>query len=467
MRHLVFGLVVALLLSLSIGASGSGSQSPMAFIPGSMSNSIAVIDTGRNQVAATFDIWDNGANATPFGVAVSPDGLRVFVSNFMSGNVVVIDAKTHGILAEIPVGVFPTGIAIDPKGERVYVATSGDGNLSVIDASNYSRIGSPICLGAVVRTRCVGSIPRGVAVDPKAPRVYVTNKNGGGAVVVVDTVSLGIQKVIVGGEPLGIAVAPDGSRLYVGLNATGQVAVLNTADYSLIGGISVGRGPFGLALSLKDGRLYVANEVDGTVSVIDTGLLQVMGKPIPVGTNPTGLSPKPRGLSVTEDGKHVYVANWGIDSVSVIDTGSLTVAEIDLVTGRAPIAFGNSITPGVAAIDVAIDIKPGSGQHTINLGSHGVTPVAILSTSTFNAPVRVNPATVTLAGAPVQLKGDGVTAVIEERDVNGDGLVDLVVHVRTDAMVFSPGDTTAVLEGKTWDDESIRGEGTVRIVPSR
>src|SRR2546422_11705249 len=99
MRHLVFGLVVALLLSLSIGASGSGSQSPMAFIPGSMSNSIAVIDKGRNQVAATFGIWDNGANATPFGGAVSPAGFRVFVSNFIIGNVVVIAAQTHGIRA--------------------------------------------------------------------------------------------------------------------------------------------------------------------------------------------------------------------------------------------------------------------------------------------------------------------------------------------------------------------------------
>ena len=90
-----------------------------------------------------------------------------------------------------------------------------------------------------------------------------------------------------------------------------------------------------------------------------------------------------------------------------------------------------------------------------------------MSSSVFNAPVLVNPATVTLAGAPVQLKGDGVTAVVEERDVNGDGFVDLVVHVQTDAMVVPQGETAVVLEGKTWTGDDIRGEGTVRIVPGR
>jgi len=134
--------------------------------------------------------------------------------------------------------------------------------------------------------------------------------------------------------------------------------------------------------------------------------------------------------------------------------------------GSTPFAFGNYVW-GPTAIPVAIDIKPGSNQNTINLGSHGVTPVAILSSSVFNAPVLVNPATVTLAGAPVQLKGDGVTAVVEERDVNGDGFVDLVVHVQTDAMVVPQGETAVVLEGKTWTGDDIRGEGTVRIVPGK
>lgn len=50
-------------------------------------------------------------------------------------------------------------------------------------------------------------------------------------------------------------------------------------------------------------------------------------------------------------------------------------------------------------------------------------------------------------------------------DVNGDGLLDLVVHVSTEALKLSQTDEEAVLEGKTSDGTPIRGTDSVRIVP--
>ena len=50
-------------------------------------------------------------------------------------------------------------------------------------------------------------------------------------------------------------------------------------------------------------------------------------------------------------------------------------------------------------------------------------------------------------------------------DVIGDGLLDLVVHVSTEALQLSVTDTEAVLEGKTSDGTPIRGQDTVRVVP--
>ena len=72
--------------------------------------------------------------------------------------------------------------------------------------------------------------------------------------------------------------------------------------------------------------------------------------------------------------------------------------------------------------------------------------------------------TVTLASAPVKLKGKG-TPMASLQDVNGDGLLDLVVHVGTEAFQLSAGDTEAVLVGRTFDGKTIRGSDSVRIVP--
>ncbi len=110
-----------------------------------------------------------------------------------------------------------------------------------------------------------------------------------------------------------------------------------------------------------------------------------------------------------------------------------------------------------------IDIKPGSFPNTIKLGAEGSVPVAILSTPGFDAR-RVDPATVTLASAPVALKGKG-TPMASLEDVNGDGRLDLVVHVETQALQVSESDTECVLEGRTFDGQPIRGSDTIRVVP--
>ncbi len=112
---------------------------------------------------------------------------------------------------------------------------------------------------------------------------------------------------------------------------------------------------------------------------------------------------------------------------------------------------------------VTIDIKPNSSPNTINLGSGGVVPVAILSSATFDA-TTVNPLTVTLASAPVKLKGNGTPQVIFQ-DVNGDGRQDIVVQVETEALQLNDTDTQAVLEGETVSGAAIVGTDLVRIVP--
>ena len=49
-------------------------------------------------------------------------------------------------------------------------------------------------------------------------------------------------------------------------------------------------------------------------------------------------------------------------------------------------------------------------------------------------------------------------------DVNNDGLLDLVVHVNTEALQLTQNDTQAILEGQTFNGQAITGTDSVRIV---
>lgn len=149
------------------------------------------------------------------------------------------------------------------------------------------------------------------------------------------------------------------------------------------------------------------------------------------------------------------------------------------VFGGATFPFLNDVwvltyANGTTVLTVGIDIKPGSNPNSINLSSAGNIPVAILSTPTFDAPSQVDldppdPADrLSLAGASVNLIGKSEEFQCSNQDVNADGLLDLLCHFDTLTItLLEPGDTVAVVEGKTVDGRPIFGEDSVRIVPDQ
>jgi len=117
-------------------------------------------------------------------------------------------------------------------------------------------------------------------------------------------------------------------------------------------------------------------------------------------------------------------------------------------------------------ITVVVDIKPGSDTNPINLRSRGVLPVAIFSSEDFDA-TQVDPSTVDVAGAGVAVRGRG-RYMAHPEDVDGDGLVDLVIQVEVQDLDPSQlQDGYAVVTGATYDDEEFQGEDAVLLVPGR
>lgn len=111
---------------------------------------------------------------------------------------------------------------------------------------------------------------------------------------------------------------------------------------------------------------------------------------------------------------------------------------------------------------VAIDMKPGGIQNSINPKNQGVVQVAVLSNSTFNA-TNVDPTTLRFEnGSPT-----GAPVHASFRDVNGDRIADLVVQFRSQDTGILCGNTSVTLVGKTYDGLDIRGSDFISTVGCR
>ena len=115
-------------------------------------------------------------------------------------------------------------------------------------------------------------------------------------------------------------------------------------------------------------------------------------------------------------------------------------------------------------ITETIDNKPGSDPNSINMDSNGNVPVAILGSPTFDV-TTVDPYSICLAGAEVNLKGKAQTPQASYEDINSDGFMDLTAHVTVETLVLLEGDTEATLTGMTYGGIPISGKDSIRIVP--
>ncbi|MGA2100030.1 MAG: beta-propeller fold lactonase family protein [Candidatus Sulfotelmatobacter sp.] len=104
--------------------------------------------------------------ALPWGVVISPDKSKIFLTNAGSQNVTILDvpqllktvrarrkpfvndlsASAEYVSARIPVGRNPRGLALTPDGNRLYVANRLDDTISIID-TREGKVISTIDLG--------------------------------------------------------------------------------------------------------------------------------------------------------------------------------------------------------------------------------------------------------------------------------------------------------------------------------
>ncbi|MDB5396786.1 MAG: hypothetical protein JWM91_4292 [Rhodospirillales bacterium] len=230
-------------------------------------SNLYAIDTTRNIVTSKISAGP-GSSAGPLGMVITPDGANLYFS-IAGGAVVHFATATNVIVKSIPLPTSPEtggGMAISPDGKKVFVAVPDSDSVVVIDTATDQVTGSIP----------VGSYPAELAITPDGKKLYVVNAT---TVSVVATESKSVIKTIPvaaigssGGSWRAIAISPDGSRVYVneGPNkanvATGNLAIIATSTDSVIDRIYSG---VGLLAASPDGAHIFVSDTDRLV-VIDS-----------------------------------------------------------------------------------------------------------------------------------------------------------------------------------------------------
>lgn len=116
-----------------------------------------------------------------------------------------------------------------------------------------------------------------------------------------------------------------------------------------------------------------------------------------------------------------------------------------------------------AVQSVEIDIKPGSDDNCLNINSHGVIPVAVLGSETFDV-ASVDQTSLALGGITVRIRANRYPQCGAEY-VNADEHLDLVCQFQDDSSAWVAGGDEATLEGTLLDGTPIRGTDTICLVP--
>jgi len=255
------------------------------------------------------------------GLAFSPDGGTLYTSGGDDDSIFRYDWRDGAATLRDRIELepkkpdangrrFPAGLALSPDGARLYVAENLSGTLAVVDAAS----------GHVLQRVPAGLLPYGVAVAPDGT-VWVSSWGGDSVTAFTPGGSGGLipaGSVGTGRHPSALVLSAGGRRLFVASASTDRIAVVDTTARRVIAtlqdpppsGPDEGSTPNALALSADGTRLFAAEGDNNAVAVFDlsaqtSGVAGAHGKDRLAGRVPSRWYP----AALTREGETLYVVD--------------------------------------------------------------------------------------------------------------------------------------------------------------
>jgi YVTN family beta-propeller protein len=296
-------LVAAIVAVATCFAAVSANAAPLLWAVNTSTGSVSVLEgPGGREVGLPIKTGES-----PDSIAITPNGQRAYVTNFLGNSVTVIDTGTRIPIKTIPLTAHAESIAISPDGKTAYVTVESSERVFTISTESNAVTGSILA----------GSEASALAISPSGETAYVGIGPEDVQTIFLPNDTPMSQPIKVGGFPKAIAVVPGGKAAYVA--AGSEVDVLEGG--AVVKEIPLGSAASGLAISPDGTRVYVTSGAAKTVTTIDVATDAIIGAPLPVGG-------EPGEIALTANGSSAYVA-----------TGD-AIVPINLATGVAatPIA---------------------------------------------------------------------------------------------------------------------------------
>jgi YVTN family beta-propeller protein len=279
-------------------------------------------------------------HAAPAGLAVSPDGRRLYVALDDRDELVEIDPATRRVTRTVRVESRPTGLALDPRGDQLYVTCRNNDRVAVVNTRTFTETGAiPVGLG-----------PVGIALFPtRAGDRLVVADAGSDEVSILSAAELReVARLAAGREPFAVVPTADGTRALL----ANRLAALTQGDAVPVSELTVINPETGRVLAREalvsahlcesvapvPGRSLALTplvKVRNLVPITQVARGWVMSSGLAVtdlNRNTTVQVPldeandyfaDPSGIAVDRAGKRAYVASGGSDVVTIIDLDRL------------------------------------------------------------------------------------------------------------------------------------------------
>ena len=265
-------LYIANNVSISLGSENQGI---VTIVSASSINSTLDIVVSNSQPTSNISLeGEIPVGGTPVGIAYDPLNSEMYVIDFASDSVSVINTSTDTVIANVVVGFGPSDIVLDPDNSDVYVVDTNSNNVVAISTVDNTLVSSI----------SVGEEPRGIAYDPLNGELYVSNSGSNTVSVINASSNTVISTIEVGAEPTRLAYDPMNSEVYVvnsgsSAESSNIVSVINTTSNKVVENISVGLNPSSITVDTKNGDIFVAAEfgtvINGSVETPGNGTIPV------------------------------------------------------------------------------------------------------------------------------------------------------------------------------------------------